>query len=653
MKKNNKKGFAIAEVLAVTVAIMVIFITVYSNFFPTTAEFERRMDYNDLESLYATYYMRQFFNEKFKDSDFNDRTYNLVYSENSSCNGSINNSKCTEIAKSLEIEEMIITKNNIKDLKDDIENTGLSDGLKKYIKYLPVHLTQTSSSEQYRIILKTKSGYATSLLNYIKPVEPNKPTLTKNLLPVKYDGDKIVVSSVDDLEWYDYNKAIWANAVTINEDARSKYFNSDGDVILSVGSLVDEDDINTMWVWIPRYNYTIFNYNANGNKSVKMQKIEIHFENTTTPEGTIYCNDDTSNGTSEVCYYMDNSLSKPIEIEEGEDTYTYNGSATQVNGATYTHPAFCYGNRNINSETGEVTCDLTSAGANDGTELAGIWVGKYENSLVDNEINILPGKQSYIGQTVVTYFTKVKSMELYNNPYGFTQSASASYSYDNERSNDSIILNDNNDLDTHMMKNSEWGVVSYLTLSDYGLYNEKFTYKPGNSYITLQTVAVNSTIVTGSGGEASSTTNNITGIYDMVGGAIEYIMAAIRTGSNENFQIYYGGASSYWTSNNSKGRTYLSNRRYYDIYITNNVTPNNKIGKLGDGTKETENWFGAQIRTMPLTGNNNPIFTRGGKFTDTSVSILTYNSSSGQTSLGTEEVCSRSVLVINPDGGNL
>ena len=33
MKKNNKNGFAITELLAVTVVIMVIFTTIYSNFF--------------------------------------------------------------------------------------------------------------------------------------------------------------------------------------------------------------------------------------------------------------------------------------------------------------------------------------------------------------------------------------------------------------------------------------------------------------------------------------------------------------------------------------------------------------------------------------------------------------------------------------------
>lgn len=637
MKKNNKKGFAIAEILAVTVAIMVIFVTVYSNFFPTTAEFERRMAYNDLESLYATYYMRQLYNGNFSNQVF---TFKTVV-KNGVCKESNNNTNCTKIATSFEIEEMIVTSNDITDLKEKIKNnsvSGISDDLQKYIKYLPVHFTQEKQGDQYRIILKTKSGYATSLLDYEKPVEPNKPTLTNNLLPIKYETDgTIKVTSSNDNEWYDYDKGKWANAVTIKESARSKYFDNDGYVIANDDDTVDEDDINTMWVWIPRYNYTIFNYNADGSSSKKIQKIEIHFENTTTPEGTLYCNDDTSQGTSEVCYYKDASVFQKVE----GNTYSYGGTSSEVNGATYTHPAFCFGNRTIDSN-GNVTCS--------GTELSGIWVGKYENSLTTNSITILPNKDLYYGKSLATYFTQIKSMELPNNIYGFSQATNASYSNDLERSSESIISNDNNNLDTHMMKNSEWGAVVYLTLSQYGIYNEKFSTT--SSTTTKQDVSLNSTSITGGGGDSSSTTNNKTGIYDMVGGVTELVVSGIRTTEENYLQIYYDGSSTIWTKSNSAGRTYLSNSRYYNIYITNNDNTNNKIGKLGDATREVSTWLSATTRTMPTTGVNNPIFTRGGLYTDDNATILTYNASSGQTG-GIEKVGSRSVLVINPNGGTL
>lgn len=653
MKKNNKKGFAIAEILAVTVVIMVIFVTVYSNFFPTTAEFERRVAYNDLESLYATYYMRQLYNDKFSDNDFNNnRTYNIVY-DGSKCISSSNNDNCSKIAASLEIEEMIVTSNNITDLKEQVKNNeesvkNISDDLKKYIKYLSTHFTQITTNEQYRIILKTKSGYATSLLNYEKPIEPNKPTLTNYLLPVKYEADgTIKVTSENDSQWYDYDEAKWANAVTIKETAREKYFDSDGYVIANDETKVEESDINTMWVWIPRYNYTVFNYNADGNTAKPIKQIEIHFENTTTPEGTVYCNDDTSNGTSEVCYYKDKTIEKPIEIEG--NTYSYGGTASTVNGATYTHPAFCFGNRTIDKDTGNVTCS--------GTELKGIWVGKYENSLTDNNITILPDKTIYLGQHIADYFIQIKSMELYNNVYGFKQSPDASYSYADEITSNDIIKTDNNDLDTHMMKNSEWGAVTYLTLSKYGIYNKGFS-KSGGDYISTQHVAVNTSNITGGGGDISSTTNNKTGIYDMVGGTSELVMASSRPDTNKNYlQIECQYPNCIWSSNAdyNEEREYFSNPKYYDLYALSNSETNYKFGKLGDATREVVDWFSERSSNKFVDNSNGKyIFSRGGDWTSSQYNILSYNASSGL-GTGTEKIGSRSVLVINPNtnGGKL
>lgn len=686
MKKNNKKGFAIAEILAVTVVIMVIFVTVYSNFFPTTAEFERRVAYNDLESLYATYYMRQFYNDKFSNSTF---LYETVYKKNGSCTNSNNNSKCSKIAASLEIEEMIVTGNNITNLKEKVKNNeesvkNISDDLKKYIKYLSTHFTQTTTNEQYRIILKTKSGYATSLLNYEKPIEPNKPTLTRHLLPVKYEADgTIKVTSENDSQWYDYDEAKWANAVTIKETARERYFDSDGNVIANDGTKVEEADINTMWVWIPRYNYTVFNYNADGNTYKPIKQIEIHFENTTTPEGTIYCNDDTSNGTSEVCYYKDKTIEKPIEIEG--NTYSYGGTASTVNGATYTHPAFCFGNRTIDKDTGDVTCS--------GTELKGIWVGKFENSTDNSQknnastltgtgaITILPDSETYIGFIIYEAYQAIREMELNNNPYGFYQKESNNVEYskvhegsDGYAGTDQLN-NDTNSLDTHMMKNSEWGAVTYLALSKYGIYNTKnggFNVKTdlqATVEIKNYSNACNDVCKTGSISDKSqSTTGNYYGIYDMSGGVPELVMGS-TTGSK--FGLIYDGGSVIWLNVKYGAGTYdgyLSDDRYYDKYVYNYKNDdkpetifNNlkvKLGKLGDATKEVswkiekenklEGWLNnINTKEVPYGGGNTTVvFSRGLD------SIVYFGASDGK-GTGDLKIGSRSVLVIDPDGGKL
>ena len=52
MKKINSKGFVLAETLVVTVFLMVIFGMIYSNFYPLMGEYEKRENYNDVDSIY-------------------------------------------------------------------------------------------------------------------------------------------------------------------------------------------------------------------------------------------------------------------------------------------------------------------------------------------------------------------------------------------------------------------------------------------------------------------------------------------------------------------------------------------------------------------------------------------------------------------------
>ncbi len=56
--------------------------------------------------------------------------------------------------------------------------------------------------------------------------------------------------------WYNYDKQEWANAVTVSTDTRSTYLSAE------IGSTISMDDIETMWVWIPRYSYTIASENG-------------------------------------------------------------------------------------------------------------------------------------------------------------------------------------------------------------------------------------------------------------------------------------------------------------------------------------------------------------------------------------------------------
>ncbi len=89
-----------------------------------------------------------------------------------------------------------------------------------------------------------------------------------------------------------------------------------------------------------------------------------------------------------------------------------------------------------------------------------------------------------------------------------------------------------NEVDTHMMKNVEWGAVTYLSKSKYGAHEEEVW---NNSYIDFVTGCSGSSVsavkettcVTyeTENGLKASTTHNIYGVYDMSGGTAERVMA--------------------------------------------------------------------------------------------------------------------------------
>ena len=118
-----------------------------------------------------------------------------------------------------------------------------------------------------------------------------------------------------------------------------------------------------------------------------------------------------------------NTNSQMIEVEF-EDSTTPKSNGTQ-NGEWLTHPAFTFGT----------------------TELSGIWVGKFESSNSTSDVKIIPNVTSLRSQTVDNMFSASRAIEA-NSKYGLTSS----------------------EVDTHMMKNMEWGAVAYLTNSKYGRY---------------------------------------------------------------------------------------------------------------------------------------------------------------------------------------
>ena len=398
-------------------------------------------------------------------------------------------------------------------------------------------------------LLQEPEIYAESILNGTDPV------LKDNLVPITISEDGTVTKADLYQEWYNYENKEWANAVILKDE--TKTYNN--------GDTIPESNIESYFVWIPRYKYQIFdegNYTGLTSIQNKVQTINVVFENKdTTP----------SNGTTK--------------------------------GTWLTHPAF------------------TSFDSN------GFWVGKFEtgydgatstsaagvNSVDTSKIIIKPNVYSWRNINVGNIFKN---------------------SYDYQRS-----------LDSHMMKNTEWGTVAYLQHSIYGSQasvriNNNEAYITGyagteeptlgyNKNVSIDGNRVESTALGKDGtytvnylnnnSGVASTTGNKSGIYDMAGGSWDYV-AGYTTGASTV------GESSGITSLYPDFFTNSTYTKYWDKYTSNSQTQfNNRIlgdatGEMGpfgnekdpdSETRQKSSWYGDFAY---FADSSNPWFSRGGSW---------------------------------------
>lgn len=434
----------------------------------------------------------------------------------------------------------------------------------------------------------------------------NMPILSECMTPVIYNEGKEKVIEADELEikncsWYDYiaqegntengGTSKWANAKT-----------KDGSI----------------WVWVPRYAYKI-TYNNEEDKSAG-GKIDVIF----------------LKGTSN-------------KDKNGED----------VTKKGYTvHPAFKNGARN-NYSNGEWN-----------KELPGIWVSKFEAGYA--------GLKNTAGENVQAVDTSMIYKTVGNNVYGevienetkikYPIYIGRTYSYNNLDVGEMFKLSkeltkegnpygfDSKNIDSHMMKNSEWGAVAYLAHSQYGRNGTKITINNvcnekivGASAITGYAAdeinqaenIINEEIIGDElnnsyawytkKGTLASTTGNMYGIYDMVGGTIEYVAGYLENIS-ENFMIYTENFGNIKTGN-----------KYCTIYKNNtteekedNYVANSKV--YGDATieisKQGENYTSWNGEPSFYITSNSAFFLRGGCYGEGEFAgIFCYEIHSGHLSL--------------------
>ena len=351
------------------------------------------------------------------------------------------------------------------------------------------------------------------------------------------DGTRL--DDVPPSDWYDYTASVnkWANVKTTGGGN------------------------DCYWVWIPRYAYQV------PTRSSTASTIQIKF--------------------------LEGKTNKPI----GETTEITNTTPTP--GSWVVHPAF------------------TNAGNGGFGELSGIWVAKYEASsnstiVVENpsedqlanygrdswtntsfKVRIKPNVTSWRAISVGEIFTVCKNITTTGNS-----------------------LEGTTNIDSHMMKNTEWGAVAYLSRSQYGknsaVYNNPYWndndyngtkyYSPitglcgkTQNYATKTYNDPNVYKYNTTEGKNASTTGNVYGVYDMAGGAWEYVAAVLSSKKS---------SGSYYNFTNIDTKYYES----YDAYDNS---------KYGDAMYETSmnsegstSWDGDY---STFVTESYPVFERGGR----------------------------------------
>ncbi len=367
------------------------------------------------------------------------------------------------------------------------------------------------------------------------------PVIKENLVPVTIADNGEVTYANTQKKWYSYENKEWANAVILVENPSQEYVK---------GDVIQESDIESYFVWIPRYKYQIF---------------------------------DEGNYTTYIESKPSTSIAKEIQIEF--ETNAVEASTGSTKGEWLTHPAFT--NFDVN----------------------GLWIGKYEtgykgatsketaqvNAMDSSKVIVKPNVYSWRNSTVSNMFK-------------------TAYNYERN-------------LDSHMMKNTEWGAVAYLSHSKYGI-NTEVRINNNSNYLTGYSAVegTDQSSYPGVSGTTSditlpyntetgykaSTTGNITGVYDMSGGAWEYVAGYMPSSSD----------ASGFTSDEL-----ITYSKYLDLYPNNStmISYNNRI--LGDATGEMgpfyfyadkdnnkryhNNWYGDGSY---FVDSSYPWFNRGGLY---------------------------------------
>ena len=469
-----------------------------------------------------------------------------------------------------------------KDTKDNVLGT-IEGSSSKMITVVVRNDSDTSSKVTFKVLggllnndLALKDGNSLNkevMIYYQEEIlNGSYPVLKDNLIPVIISNTGVVTKADTSKEWYSYEKKNWANSVILKDES-VQYKN---------GETIPESNIESYFVWIPKYSYQLFdlgNYSSLTSISDKTQEIKIKF------------------GTSNTSDSISGECTTPFFNNQG-----IAGSSGNCKVGDYmTHPAFL------------------------AFDTLGLWVGKFQtgyegaNTTAGAQINNVDTSKIIIKPNVYSWRNITVGNAFKN-------------SYDYKR-----------DLDSHMMKNTEWGSVAYLQHSKYGSQvsvriNNNSSYITGYAATIEPTLGYNGgTSIEGNRNESTnlrvdgtytinylnsnsvvaSTTNNYTGIYDMSGGAWEYVMGyttgATTVGGTSGITNLYSNFfsnssySKYWDKYTLTAETNYNNRILGDA--TGEMGPFGSEKDPDGGTRNKSSWYKDYAY---LVSSSTPWFARGG-----------------------------------------
>ena len=354
-------------------------------------------------------------------------------------------------------------------------------------------------------------------------VQPITPRVGSGMIPIVYkDGNWVKAdSSNKNFAWFNYGNQQWANVATVTEDVRQTLLDA------PVDTPVPMDKINTMFTWIPRFKYKLFNVDGTvspvGNKNLAGDyMIDIKFETASTTKST---------GTQ--------------------------------NGQWLTHPAFTFG----------------------GQELEGFWMAKFEtgykdatttaaaqvNTVDPPKIIVKPSVYSWREVNVSNMYKNAQGMKDASNPYGFTANEDPHLAKNMEWGAMAYLT---------QSKYGKQGNDVYVGAEKEVWINNNNQYRTGCG-ADAQNAAGASTCNSyeTANGMSASTTGNISGIYDTSGGAWDYVAAVMKVANGTDLYVSESGFDQ--AELNQIGR----DGKYLDVYEYGTWQDRSR-GHLGDATLE-------------------------------------------------------------------